>query len=93
MHTGNAYIRTCIHTAPRQIADFLFAEFLFAEKYCLNFAKNFICRFADFLSDWVSLACGRTGPAAPANPTGNPDFNTKKEVLVMRVVLTARRRC
>jgi hypothetical protein len=24
---------------------------------------------------WVSPACGRTGPPAPANPTGNPNFN------------------
>jgi hypothetical protein len=25
----------------------LFAEFVFAEKYCLNFAKKFICGIAD----------------------------------------------
>jgi hypothetical protein len=25
----------------------LFAEFLFAEKYCFNFAENFICGIAD----------------------------------------------
>jgi hypothetical protein len=29
------------------------------------------------LPDWVSPACGQTGSAAPANPTGNPDFNLK----------------
>jgi hypothetical protein len=29
------------------------------------------------LPDWVSPACGRTGPSAPANPTGNPNFNLK----------------
>jgi hypothetical protein len=27
--------------------------------------------------DWVRPACGRTGPLAPPNPTGNPNFNPK----------------
>jgi hypothetical protein len=34
--------------APRQIAENLFTELLFAEKYCLNFAKkNYFCRISD----------------------------------------------
>jgi hypothetical protein len=29
------------------------------------------------VASWVRPACGRTGPPAPPNPTGNPNFNPK----------------
>jgi hypothetical protein len=57
-----------------------------------------------FLRLKLVLPVGLAGAAGPVLPhagltqqpdgasTGNPNFNTQKEVLVMRVVLTARRR-
>jgi hypothetical protein len=40
------------------------------------------------VSSWVSRGRRPRPATGRANPTANPNFNTQKEVLVMRVVLT-----
>jgi hypothetical protein len=40
------------------------------------------------VASWVGRGRRPHPAACRANPPGNPDFNTQKEVLVMRVVLT-----
>jgi hypothetical protein len=52
----------------------LFAEFLFAEKYCFNFAENFICGIADLPNFYLPNLLQASSSSFPGNSQGDQMF-------------------